>query len=90
MAAGQGSIERATLLLALYALGLAIPFLALALGLGSATGLRNRMSHHSSLIKTLTGAVMIGMGAIMVIGLYEQIFIEIVRNAPWTPFEPSV
>lgn len=90
LAASQGSIERATLLLAVYASGLAIPFLALALGLGSATGFRNRMSRHSAVIKTVTGAVMIGLGAIMVIGLYEQLFIEIVRNAPWTPFEPSV
>lgn len=90
MAAGQGSISQATLLLAVYAAGLAIPFLALALGLGSATGLRNRLGRHMAMLKTVSGAVMIGVGTIMVLGFYEQIFVEIVRNAPWTPWEPAL
>lgn len=90
MAAGQGSIARATGLLAVYTAGLAIPFLVLALGLGSATGLRQKLDRHSVMLKTVTGAVMIGVGTIMVLGLYEQLFVEIVRNAPWRPWEPNV
>lgn len=90
LAASQGSVERATLLLAVYATGLAVPFLALAFGFGSVAGLRSHMLRHTVLIKTLSGALMIGTGLIMVLGLYEQLFVQIVRNAPWTPFEPGL
>lgn len=43
-----------------------------------------------AMLKTVSGAVMIGVGTIMVLGFYEQIFVEIVRNAPWTPWEPAL
>lgn len=90
MAAGQGSIKRASLLLAGYAAGLAIPFLALAFGLGSASRVLRRINGHMGLIKTLAGAVMVGVGVIMLLGLYEQLFVEIVRNAPWQPWETTL
>lgn len=90
MAAGQGSIERASLLLAAYALGLGIPFLAMAFGFGSASGLMRRVNGHLGLISTLSGAIMLGVGTIMLLGLYELLFAEIVRIAPWTPWEPTI
>lgn len=90
MAAGQGSIERASFLLTGYALGLAIPFLAMALGLGSASGLMRRITGRMETIRAVSGAVMLGVGAIMILGLYEQLFVEIVRIAPWTPWEPTL
>lgn len=90
MAAGQGSIERASYLLTGYALGMAIPFLAMALGLGSASGLMRRITGRMETIRAVSGAVMLGVGAIMLLGLYEQLFVEIVRIAPWTPWEPTL
>lgn len=90
MAAGQGSIERAAFLLTSYALGMAIPFLSMALGLGSAPGVLRRITGHMDTIRTASGAVMVAVGAIMILGLYEQLFVEIVRIAPWTPWEPTL
>lgn len=90
MAAGQGSIERATLLLTFYSIGLAIPFLAAALAFGSLPNILRRVNKHLHLVTAVSGAVMIGVGIIMVLGIYENLFTEIIRNAPWTPFEPEL
>jgi cytochrome c-type biogenesis protein len=90
MAAGQGSIERASLLLTAYALGLGIPFLAMAFGFGSVSSLMRRVNGQLGLISTLSGAIMLGVGVIMLLGLYELLFAEIVRVAPWTPWEPTI
>jgi cytochrome c-type biogenesis protein len=90
MAAGQGSIERATLLLTIYAAGLAVPFLLAAVAFGSAPKVIRRLNRRMSMVTTVSGAVMIGVGVIMMLGIYEQIFTEIIRVAPWTPYEPTI
>jgi cytochrome c-type biogenesis protein len=90
MAAGQGSIERATALLSVYSLGLAIPFMLAALAFGSVPGVIRKMNRRMAMVTTISGAVMIGVGVIMVLGIYEQIFTDIIRNAPWTPYEPTL
>jgi cytochrome c-type biogenesis protein len=90
MAAGQGSIERATLLLTAYASGLGIPFLAVAVAFGSSPGLVRRINGKMHRVTTISGAVMVGVGLIMVLGMYERLFTEIVRAAPWAPWEPEL
>jgi len=90
MAAGQGSIERATFLLAVYASGLAIPFLAVAAAFGSSPGFVRRINGKLHVVTTISGAVMLGVGIIMLIGIYERLFTEIIRAAPWTPWEPGL
>lgn len=90
MAAGQGSIERATTLLAIYSLGLAMPFLGFALAFSSLPNIIRKMNRHLHLVTTVSGAVMIGVGVIMILGIYENLFTEIIRNAPWTPYEPDL
>lgn len=90
MAAGQGSVERATLLLTVYSLGLAVPFMAAALAFGTAPGVIRRLNSRLAMVTSISGAVMIGVGVIMMLGIYEQIFTEIIRVAPWTPFEPTI
>jgi cytochrome c-type biogenesis protein len=90
MAAGQGSIERAAALLAVYAAGLAVPFLLAAVALGSAPGIIRRINRRLALITSLSGGVMIAMGAIMVLGIYQQFFAELVRLSPWIPWEPTL
>lgn len=90
MAAGQGSIERATFLLTVYSLGLAIPFMLAALAFGSAPKIIRKLNSRMALVTTVSGAIMIGVGVIMLLGIYEQIFTEIIRNAPWTPYEPTL
>lgn len=90
MAAGQGSFERATALLTIYALGLAVPFLLVAATFGSATGLLRKINGHLHTVTLVSGAIMLGVGVIMVLGMYEQMFTEIIRVAPWTPWEPEI
>jgi cytochrome c-type biogenesis protein len=90
MAAGQGSIERATLLLTTYTLGLAVPFLIVALALGSSRNVIRRLNRHLPTITLVSGAVMLGVGVIMVLGIYQSMFVEIIRIAPWSPWEPSL
>jgi cytochrome c-type biogenesis protein len=90
LAAGQGSVERATLLLTVYSLGLGIPFLSVALAFGSAPGLLRKLNGRLHLVTTISGAIMLAVGIIMILGVYERLFTEIIRIAPWTPWEPTL
>jgi cytochrome c-type biogenesis protein len=90
MAAGQASIAKATWLLTVYSLGLAVPFMLAALAFGTAPGVIRKLNSRLGMVTTVTGAIMIGVGVIMMLGIYEQIFTEIIRNAPWQPYEPSI
>lgn len=90
MAAGQGSIEQATLLLTVYSLGMAIPYMLAALAVGTNPGIIRSLNSRMAMVITISGAVMIGVGVIMVLGIFERIFIEIVRIAPWVPYEPTM
>lgn len=90
LAAGQGSIERATALLSVYSFGLAVPFLAAAAVFGSSPNLIRGLNGRLHLVTAISGAVMLGIGLVMVLGLYERLFTEIIRAAPWTPWEPTL
>ena len=90
MAMTQADVGRATSLLATYSVGLSIPFLLASLALGSAPHLIRRMNRRLHAVTTVGGAAMLGVGAIMLLGIYQQLFIEIVRIAPWTPWEPNL
>ena len=89
LAAGQGSITRATLLLTVYSLGLAIPFLAVAMAFGSSRKILRKLNRRLGVITTVSGAIMLAVGIIMMLGIYERLFTEIIRVAPWTPWEPN-
>ncbi len=89
-AAGQGSIQRGMLLLSTYAVGLGVPFMLAALAFGSASGILRRINGRLHTITMISGALMVGVGVIMLLGIYQQIFVEITRVAPWTPREPRL
>lgn len=90
LAASQGNPERAGTLLAVYAAGMGIPFLVTAGAFGSAPGVLRSVNRRLGAVTSVSGAVMVGMGAIMVLGIYQQLFTELVAAAPWTPWEPTV
>jgi cytochrome c-type biogenesis protein len=90
MAAGQGSIERASLLLTVYTLGLGVPFLLVAAAFGSSTSILRKVNRHLRSVTLVSGAIMLGVGVVMVLGLYQVMFTEIIRVAPWTPWEPAI
>ncbi|HWV25237.1 MAG TPA: cytochrome c biogenesis protein CcdA, partial [Thermomicrobiales bacterium] len=61
MAAGQGSIQRATVLLTVYSLGLAIPFLGAAFAIGTLPNILRHINKHLRMVTTISGAVMLGV-----------------------------
>ncbi len=89
MAAGQGSPERAAALLSVYSVGLAVPFL-LAAAFGTTPGIIRRLNRRLNLVSGLSGGVMLAVGALMLLGLYQQFFARLVAISPWTPLEPSL
>ena len=90
MAAGQGSVDRAALLLATYSAGLAVPFLlaAVAIRLGAQHHPRHQPAPAAG--DRVSGGVMVAMGAIMTLGIYQQFFARLVALSPWTPWEPAL
>ena len=88
MAAGQGSVEGAALLLATYSAGLAVPFLAAAAALGSVPRIIRGINRRLPFVTGVSGGVMVAMGAIMTLGIYQQFFARLVALSPWTPWEP--
>ena len=90
LAAGQGDTGRAAGLLAAYAAGMGVPFLAVALAFGSAPGVLRRINRRLHAVTTVSGGVMVAMGAILLLGIYQRVFAELIAAAPWTPWEPKV
>lgn len=89
MAAGQGDISRAALLLTAYSMGLAVPFLVAALTLGSNPGIVRLLNRRLPLLTGVSGGAMVAIGAIMILGIYQQFFATLVAAAPWMPWEPQ-
>jgi cytochrome c-type biogenesis protein len=89
MAAGEASVTRSAMLLAVYSAGLAVPFFALAT-FGASSGMLKRLAPHMETLRSGSGAVMLAIGLLMVAGIYQQFFTRIVSAAPWTPWEPNL
>jgi cytochrome c-type biogenesis protein len=89
MAAGQADPTRSAMLLGVYSAGLAIPFLAFA-AIGTSSQVLRGMTRHLSTVSSVSGAIMIAAGAIMVLGIYQQLFARIAATVPWTPWEPTI
>ncbi len=90
MAAGRGDPARAATLLTAYSLGLAVPFLLAAVAYGSSSRWIRRLNHRLPLATSLSGGVMLAVGAVMLLGLYQQFFARVVALSPWTPWEPRL
>jgi cytochrome c-type biogenesis protein len=90
MAAGQGGVDRAALLLATYSAGLAVPFLLAAVAIGSSPNVIRGINRRLALVTGVSGGVMVAMGAIMTLGIYQQFFARLVALSPWTPWEPAL
>ena len=69
----SGSTARGALLTLTYALGLGIPFMILALGFGWATRATSFLRRHIRAINLAGGITMIGIGVLMVTGIWTVI-----------------
>lgn len=65
LAASSTTVGRGALLLAVYSLGLGVPFLLSALGLDRARGVLRRLNRRAQLVERVSGVFMIMMGLIV-------------------------
>lgn len=78
---------RSGVLLAGYAAGLALPFLAVAAALGRVD---RRLRQLGAQLSLGSGVVLTAVGVLMLLGIYQQFFARVVGLAPWTPWEPTL
>jgi cytochrome c-type biogenesis protein len=72
LAAQEGSMERGTLLLGVYALGLGLPFLLAAVFIEHSMALMTRLKRHMKLIERLMGGLLIIVGLALVTGAFTD------------------
>jgi cytochrome c-type biogenesis protein len=72
LAATQGTAGRGALLSACYCLGLGVPFLLVAMGLGWVSGALAVIRRHARLVSQLGGAVLIVMGVLLLSGVWDH------------------
>ena len=67
-----------------------LEFIGAALAIGAAPGVIRGINRRLPLVVGVSGGVMVAMGAIMTLGIYQQFFARLVALSPWTPWEPSL
>ncbi len=71
LAASEASVARGTVLLGIYAVGLGVPFLLAAMFLTRSMAIMNRMKRHMGLIEKIMGTLLVGVGIMLVTGLFS-------------------
>jgi len=72
LAAQEGSMERGTFLLGVYALGLGLPFLLAAIFIERSMTLMARLKRHMKLIERLMGGLLLAVGLALVTGAFTD------------------
>jgi len=70
LAAAQNSVAKGILLLTIYSLGLAVPFLLTALGIGRFLKFYGRFRRHMHAIEIASGGLLIALGLLLVFGKF--------------------
>jgi cytochrome c-type biogenesis protein len=83
LAADSRTAVTGALLLAVYALGLGVPFLAVAGLADVALPLLRRLNHYMRIISIISGILLIIMGILLTLGLFEQLVFWL--NARFAP-----
>jgi len=68
-----GNTGQGALLLSSYSLGMGIPFLAAALGLGWVMGILRKYSKAMKIAQVIMGIILIGVGILLFLGIYQQL-----------------
>jgi cytochrome c-type biogenesis protein len=69
-AAAQDSVSKGILLLAIYSLGLAVPFLLTSLGIERFLNFYGRFRRHMHVLEVASGGLLIALGALLVFGRF--------------------
>jgi cytochrome c-type biogenesis protein len=88
LAAAQGGSLRAALLLLAFSLGLGVPFVLVGLGLGRAMNAFGWIRQHHDAISVASGVILVGFGALLVTGLWNQVLSPVLRLV--NGFEPPI
>jgi cytochrome c-type biogenesis protein len=79
----SGSPWQGALLALCYALGLGIPFLLIALGLGWASSAVAFLKRHIRLVNLIGGALLVAIGVLMVSGLWNEMVLKLQEVLPY-------
>lgn len=82
LAASEASVARGTLLLAIYAAGLGLPFLLAAMFLSRSMHLMNRIKPHLGLIEKIMGVLLIIVGLALITGAFSSFSFWLLENGP--------
>ena len=82
LAAQEGSLERGLLMMAFYAIGLGLPFLATAFFLRHALTLLAGMKRHMPLIERAMGVLLVGVGLLMLSGGFTSLSFWLLDTFP--------
>jgi cytochrome c-type biogenesis protein len=82
LAGASASLSTGTLLLAVYAAGLAIPFLLAALGLGAFKRFSNRLRPFLPWVERVSGGILVLAGTLMLSGYYTRLNTFMIRLTP--------
>src|SRR5690606_14909434 len=83
LAATGGAMGKGTALLAIYALGLGIPFLLSAIFINRAIGLMNRIKPHLKLIERIMGGLLVVVGIALLTGAFPAFAYWLLEPFPW-------
>ncbi|QIE42537.1 cytochrome c biogenesis protein CcdA [Rhodobacteraceae bacterium SC52] len=73
IAASEASIARGTLLLGVYALGLGVPFLLVAIFMSRSMSVMNRLKRHMVTIERVMGGLLVLVGAMLLTGAFTRL-----------------
>jgi cytochrome c-type biogenesis protein len=73
LAAGSGSADEGAILLAVYSLGLGVPFLLFGLGFTRALGLVGVLRRHRSLVGVGSGSLLVVFGVLLASGYLARL-----------------
>ncbi|WP_282051671.1 cytochrome c biogenesis CcdA family protein [Phaeobacter inhibens] len=82
LAATEASVTRGTLLLGIYALGLGVPFLLVAIFLTRSMVLMNRIKPYMGVIEKFMGGLLIVVGFMLVTGLFSEFSFWLLETFP--------
>ncbi len=82
IAATESSVGRGTVLLAVYAAGLGVPFLLAAIFIERAMGVMNRLKRHMKLIERVMGVLLIGVGLMLLTGAFTSLSFWLLETFP--------
>ena len=82
LAAQEQTLAAGTALLAVYALGLGVPFLVAALFVRPFLGWAKRFRRHLGLVEKVMGGMLVAVGALMITGSFERIAFWLLETFP--------